>query len=374
MSFLFDWMSLHSLDLKSKVNSMLEHMSIPHFPDKVSITELLWGDSKPVFELLDIVELTEERFKGLFKFEYSGELKVVLRSNIEINAINLIDYDDFTKPHYVLANCSTVLPVDFTIDKLRLDLLFTVVTKGDNVTVVFNDEPMVDLEIHTTIDELLDDDLFEMLKTDALNIVTEYLKQDLPGMIARSHHLEEHHFKELERMRRSYYEDDEFERDCTPLTLPQRINTQGYDTLSLKASGVEGVVQRISLSQPQYQQESTPVSSTKKRRTIKMRTRNRKTTTCNTPKLDPTTETQHSHLSSPTLLNGAYETNGSLDEYLKQETLVLSDTLSHLDPYESLTHPMDIDDDDDDNSSTTFMINEKLMRPRAFSSNYINLS
>ncbi|CEP24104.1 hypothetical protein BN1211_4821 [Cyberlindnera jadinii] len=347
MSFLFDWMSLHSLDLKSKVNSMLEHMSIPHFPDK----------------LLDIVELTEERFKGLFKFEYSGELKVVLRSNIEINAINLIDYDDFTKPHYVLANCSTVLPVDFTIDKLRLDLLFTVVTKGDNVTVVFNDEPMVDLEIHTTIDELLDDDLFEMLKTDALNIVTEYLKQDLPGMIARSHHLEEHHFKELERMRRSYYEDDEFERDCTPLTLPQRINTQGYDTLSLKASGVEGVVQRISLSQPQYQQESTP-----------MRTRNKKTTTCNTPKLDPTTETQHSHLSSPTLLNGAYETNGSLDEYLKQETLVLSDTLSHLDPYESLTHPMDIDDDDDDNSSTTFMINEKLMRPRAFSSNYINLS
>lgn len=359
MSFLFNWAGLHSVDFKTQANRVLDSLRLPQFPQRVSMTELLWGDTAPKFEILDIIELSEEKFKALFKFEYQGELSVTLRSNIEINSIRLIDFDPFTRPHFGSAATSTVLPVDFRIAKLSVDFLFTVVTKRANVTVVFNDEPQVDLEISTTIDELLDDDLMAMLKNDALAMVTEYLKQDLPEIIAKK--------RETHRQTQGEHRDTVIEE--MSLSVPPKMDPDVYGTLSLTPSGFEDVVQRASLSQPEYRREPPLNTSQKKRRRIKMKNKKRKKKTKSaameplTPKLAPMSHS--SHLSSPTLFDSSFK---GIDDYLTQETLVLSDASSHVDPYENLTHPLDILGADDEE-----LVIHKQMRPRGVSSNYINL-
>jgi hypothetical protein len=338
MSFFFNWPTLNSLDLKSTINTFLDSFKVPQFP-QIHMTELFLGDDVPQLDLLEIMELNDQKFKGSFRFTYNGALQLTFRSSIEINSINLIEFDTFTKPHFISANKSTVLPVDFTIGSIAIDLQFTVVTKESTVIVVFQKDPQIDLDIKTTIDELMDEDLFEMIKSDTLMMIQEYLKHDLPSMISNL-----------------------TPRDNIPMAL-KHSEMDSFDTMSLKPS-LNDVVQRVNIPEIQL---STPNKKVKRR--IRMKSKEGKTEDVS---------------SSPTLLDSEY---GDMED-----TLVLHD------PYGDLLHPLDIPMDLSSNASRgmysfdqmglqtmdgeslksfelvktdSFEIREDKQRVRRFSSNYI---
>lgn len=399
MSFLFNWLDLSVLDLKSSINSILSATTIPQLPHKVSISSLSFGEKPPKFEVLDIIDLKEDKFKGLFKFNYDGELNVAFNTDYEANAIKLIDFDSFTKPNFVLTDKSTVLPVEFKIKNIKIDAILTVVYNG-RVTVVFNDDPFIDLDIETSLDEFLDDDLFEMIKQDTLNLVTEMLKQDLPEML-HSLTLDDASTSTVSALLEQDINSPTLKRSISSLSLSEqpmnfKLQESLFDTLSLQPQGFTDVIQRVSLSKIEYQNlESTQahhrLEERKKRRVIKMNKKEKKATKVqkdqksSSPSLEiprieeevlPEEEASYartnsnSETSSTTLIDTSFgSSTNSLDDYLNSETLVVKE----LDPYESLIHPMDLLPFYK-NDQNNLKISTNLSRPRGPSSNYINLN
>ncbi|CDR45470.1 CYFA0S18e02058g1_1 [Cyberlindnera fabianii] len=416
MSFLFSWIDLQSVDIRRSVNEVLSSLSPTQLPQTVSMKQLSLGTSPPQFEVLDIIDLQEGRFKGLFKFQYQGEIDIVLNSDIEINALKLIEFDSFSKPHFVLADKSAVLPVDINLQNVRIDALLTVVYNGKNITVVFNDSPIIDLDIETTMDELLDEDLFETMKTDLLTMATEFLKQDLPGLISQVKLFDQEQqeaLKDTLKTENSVLKRARLSMDDEPLVKCE-MDFNVFNTMSLKPQGFSDVVQRISLSQEQYQNQdcSQKEIGVKKRRVIKMgKTKKSRTvssptetssltvtpsstplkTQVKTPRhqtaltgaCTPVTDLTLSHatmtassLSSPTLMDTSHSSHASIEEYLmSNETLVFdssADILELEDPYVDMMHPMDIVPEYTQ-KDIKHLIPETKMRPRGVSSNYIKV-
>lgn len=250
MSFFFNWLDLEFSDIKSKLNTILQtlptssttqpkNLDLP-LPQKIKIKTLSFGSNPPRFELLDVPELSERKFKGVFQFKYDGQLTLTINAEIEINAINLIPFDSFTRPHFVLSDKSTIIPVDFEIKDLKIDALLTAVyVKGEELIVVFNEDPVIDLELKTSIDELIDDDLFESIKRDALIFATELLKDDLPGYLrdARKfrdlNHDNELLEDEVDRFKQ-INDNEELDDNHETLVKPVLLNfTEYHETLSL---------------------------------------------------------------------------------------------------------------------------------------------
>lgn len=407
MSFLFNWLDLSVLDLKSSLNAVLSSTTIPQLPQKVSISSLSFGEKPPRFEILDIIDLKENKFKGLFKFNYDGGLNVAFNTDYEANAIRLIDFDPFTKPNFVLTDKSTVLPVEFKIKNIKIDAILTVVFNG-RVTVVFNDDPFIDLDIETSLDEFLDEDLFDMIKQDTLNLITEMLKQDLPEML-HSMTLDQAITTdtELESLLEHEVLDSSLKRSISALSIyehPTSIKLQEnlFDTMSLKPQGFTDVIQRVSLSKIDYQNMASQPrhrsEERKRRRVIKMNKKSTKKIQKQEEAMVQSKEsssveasiieeevlpeeevsyarTSQSGTSSTTLIDITYGTNStsSLDDYLNSETLVLNEA-DKLDPYESLTHPMDLLPSYKKDPNSLKIIAKNSLRPRGPSSNYINLN
>lgn len=398
MSFLFNWLDLSVLDLKSSINAILEATTIPQLPKKVSISSLSLGKKAPKFEILDIIDFKEEKFKGLFKFNYDGELNVVFNTHYEANAIKLIEFDSFTKPHFVLADKSTVLPVDLKIQNVKIDALLTVVYNG-RITVVFNDDPFIDLDISTSLDEFLDEELFEMIKQNTLDMVTEMVKQDLPEML-HSMTLEESKQKDGELKAKTFLEQEvepTLKRSISSLSIfeqPTNFNLQEnlFDTLSLKPHGFTDVIQRVSLSKIEYQnmesQKPHRIEGKKKRRVIKMNKKHNRKKQPTQEEVIPSisinevgnssisySKKSQSESSTTTLIDASFSSlsTNSLDDYLNQETLIPTDH-SDEDPYETLIHPMDLLPPYKIDLNNMKLITENSLRPRGPSSNYINLN
>lgn len=283
MSFLFNWKQLRSLNIKDEINLILSTISLPELPknSKLMIKELSFGDSCPNFELLEIVELDMNKFKGLFKFRYEGELNLVLNSKFEINTIRLINFDSFTRPNFILSDKSTIIPVDLNIKNLKIDGILTVVYYNGKITVVFRDEPMIDLELNTSIDELLDDELFDEIKTTVLDKLIEGVKQDLPEYIhSLSLNDEQEETENASKELATIVPNDSSISDISihnsDLVQNNSSMSEMFNTLSLKASGLPDVYQRVCLGEYNgmeyldHYKGLKEMNVTRKRRVVKM--------------------------------------------------------------------------------------------------------
>ncbi|KAH3684378.1 hypothetical protein WICPIJ_004654 [Wickerhamomyces pijperi] len=275
MSFFFNWLDLEYTDLKLKLSNLLSQIpaspkssSTPldglPLPQRIKLQSLNFGTQSPNFELLEVPELSTSKFKGLFKFNYQGQLTMTITAEIEINALNLIPFDRFTKPHFILSGKSTIIPVDFEIKDLKIDALITVVYINDPITgqdeliVVFNEDPEIQLNLKTSIDELIDEDVFESIKADALQFAKEVIKGDLPKFLRDASK-----FKDLEkdivnaesnkfqaaRLGEDEDGDSETGSEQRSMTLSKAINLDflDYDTLALNDVGFVDVCQRNSI-------------------------------------------------------------------------------------------------------------------------------
>ncbi|CCH43541.1 hypothetical protein BN7_3093 [Wickerhamomyces ciferrii] len=410
MSFLFNWMDLKILDLKTSINSLLSSIQTNEtndqsnesneIPKNLSISSLSIGKTPPIFELLEIIDLKKDKFKGLFKFLYNGELNITFKTDYEANSIKLIQFDDFTKPNFILVDKSSILPVEFKIKNLKIDSFLTVVYNLDKITIVFNDDPFIDLDFETSLDEFLDDELFKILKNDVLNLITEGLKHDLPELLRSYIPNEDLDNAKIDTIieNNQHIGDHEIEdkEEVLNTTSCFKLQEHGFDTLSLAPQGFKDVIQRIALSHIEYQNMEVNQShdndlSFKKRRRIKMKSKKHtkhqiSQSSTLTPEIHIDQTNQSSSLLesesefSTTLIDSSFTSTNSLNDYLTEETLKSnSPILEKLDPYESLTHPMDLlpnysnlkDIDTYALSIDKFYKSDKKGRP---SSNYINLN
>lgn len=92
MSFSFTW-PIFSSEFLAKARDQLSvalsngKAREQNIVDNITVTSLSMGKKPPELEILEIGDLSEERFKGIFKLVYTGDASVVVQTRIQANPL-----------------------------------------------------------------------------------------------------------------------------------------------------------------------------------------------------------------------------------------------------------------------------------------------
>ena len=103
---------------------------------------------------MEINELSEERFGGIFRFGYKGDSFVEIDTTVQANALSggpVPELDD----SILAANFPLLVPLTLRISGLELDGILTlVVSKSRGVTVTFKNDPLKSVVVSSTFDDI----------------------------------------------------------------------------------------------------------------------------------------------------------------------------------------------------------------------------
>jgi distribution and morphology protein 34 len=95
MAFNFNWSPLAAdADFYSRAQEMLttalnKSPKPPIIVDDILVNELNLGSVPPDLEILEIGDLAEDRFRGIFKMCYSGDSFLTLKTRVQVRAISM---------------------------------------------------------------------------------------------------------------------------------------------------------------------------------------------------------------------------------------------------------------------------------------------
>jgi mitochondrial distribution and morphology protein 34 len=96
MAFNFNWSPLTAdADFYKRAQEMLttalnKSPKPPIIVDDILVNELNLGSVPPELEILEIGDLAEDRFRGIFKMCYSGDAFLTLKTRVQVRSTTLI--------------------------------------------------------------------------------------------------------------------------------------------------------------------------------------------------------------------------------------------------------------------------------------------
>ncbi|KAJ5216967.1 Mitochondrial distribution and morphology protein 34-2 [Penicillium chermesinum] len=129
----------------------------PIIVDDIIVTELNLGSMPPDLEILEIGDLAEDRFRGIFKMSYSGDAFLTLKTRVQANPLNtyLITRPSFASPQPLAAATPLTIPLQITLSDFKLSgFVVLVFSKQKGITVVFRNDPLESLKVSSTFDSI----------------------------------------------------------------------------------------------------------------------------------------------------------------------------------------------------------------------------
>jgi mitochondrial distribution and morphology protein 34 len=88
MAFKFTWPTFSPSFYETASNLLTRALAKAPIPpiitDAILVKELNFGTTAPELEMLEIGELGEDRFRGVFKLRYSGDAFIVLQTKVQV--------------------------------------------------------------------------------------------------------------------------------------------------------------------------------------------------------------------------------------------------------------------------------------------------
>ncbi|SPN98495.1 related to Mitochondrial distribution and morphology protein 34 [Cephalotrichum gorgonifer] len=158
----------------------------PIIVDDILVSDFNLGSVPPDLEILEIGDLAEDRFRGIFKMCYSGDASVTLKTRVQANPMNtyLNSTPSFTSPQPLAASDGLTIPLSITLSHIRLSAFIIVVySKHKGVTIVFRNDPIESLKVSSTFDSIqfVRDYLQRTIETQLRNLMMD----ELPSIIHR---------------------------------------------------------------------------------------------------------------------------------------------------------------------------------------------
>ncbi|KAI1144073.1 hypothetical protein F5Y05DRAFT_15874 [Hypoxylon sp. FL0543] len=144
----------------------------PIIVDDILVTEFNLGSVPPELEILEIGDLAEDRFRGIFKMCYSGDAFLTLRTRVQANPLNtyLSAKPTFTSPQPLAAAASLTIPLSITLSEIKLSaFIILVFSKQKGLTLVFRNDPLESLKVSSTFD--------------SIQFVRDYLQRTIEGQL-----------------------------------------------------------------------------------------------------------------------------------------------------------------------------------------------
>ncbi|KAI1766412.1 hypothetical protein GGR53DRAFT_214648 [Hypoxylon sp. FL1150] len=129
----------------------------PIIVDDILVTEFNLGSVPPDLEILEIGDLAEDRFRGIFKMCYSGDAYLTLKTRVQANPLNtyLSAKPTFTSPQPLAAAASLTIPLSITLSEIKLSaFIILVFSKQKGLTLVFRNDPLESLKVSSTFDSI----------------------------------------------------------------------------------------------------------------------------------------------------------------------------------------------------------------------------
>lgn len=158
----------------------------PIIVDDIIVTELNLGTTPPELEILEIGDLAEDRFRGIFKMSYKGDAFLTLKTKVQANPLNtyLSTKPDFASPMPLAASSGLTIPLQITLSDIRLNgFVILVFSKQKGITLVFRNDPLESLKVSSTFDSI------PFVRDYLQKVIEEQLRvlfmDDLPAIIHR---------------------------------------------------------------------------------------------------------------------------------------------------------------------------------------------
>ncbi|KAI0425775.1 mitochondrial distribution and morphology protein 34 [Xylaria sp. FL1042] len=178
MAFNFNWSPLaadaefYKRAQELLTNALNKSPKPPIIVDDILVTEFNLGSVPPDLEILEIGDLAEDRFRGIFKMCYSGDAFLTLRTRVQANPLNtyLSAKPTFTSPQPLAAAAGLTIPLSITLSEIKLSaFIILVFSKQKGITLVFRNDPLESLKVSSTFD--------------SIQFVRDYLQRTIEGQL-----------------------------------------------------------------------------------------------------------------------------------------------------------------------------------------------
>ncbi|KAJ9103138.1 hypothetical protein QFC21_002560 [Naganishia friedmannii] len=194
MSFCFpSWSTAFSPAFHEDAKAMLEGAlnkgsKPPVIQGKIEVVELSMGKIPPTLTLLEIGDLSLDRFRGIFKLGYQGDAWLEVRCRVQANPL-------CHNPHIhanpalpmstpLLASQPLLVPMTLKLSLLNLRaILILVISKSKGITLVFKNDPLQNVDVSSTFDSI--EVIRGYLQQEIEGQLREMFREDLPGIIHR---------------------------------------------------------------------------------------------------------------------------------------------------------------------------------------------
>ncbi|GAN08507.1 conserved hypothetical protein [Mucor ambiguus] len=188
MAFRFNWPEFDHefyVEAKSQLEAAMNKDNKPSvIVDHITVKELHMGTQPPELEILEIGELGNDKFRGIFKLNYAGDAYIEVQTKVQANPMHakVSELPRHSRPSILAADQPLVVPMILRISDLKLrGIVVLVVSKTKGVTLVFKNDPLESIRVSSTFDSvsILRDFLQRQIEAQLRNL----LQEDLPVMI-----------------------------------------------------------------------------------------------------------------------------------------------------------------------------------------------
>ncbi|KAJ4375925.1 ERMES complex subunit [Neocucurbitaria cava] len=175
MAFNFNWSPLIADTSRARdmlTTALNKSPKPPIIVDDIIVTELNLGTTPPELEILEIGDLAEDRFRGIFKMSYAGDAFLTLKTKVQANPLNtyLSTKPSFASPQPLAASSGLTIPLQITLSDIRLSgFVILVFSKQKGLTLVFRNDPLESLKVSSTFD--------------SIPFVRDYLQKEIEGQL-----------------------------------------------------------------------------------------------------------------------------------------------------------------------------------------------
>lgn len=192
MAFNFNWSPLTAdAEFYQRARELLttalnKNPKPPIIVDDILVTEFNLGSVPPELEILEIGDIAEDRFRGIFKMCYSGDAFLTLKTRVQANPMNtyLSSKPGFTSPQPLAAASGLTIPLSITLSEIKLSaFIILVFSRQKGLTLVFRNDPLESLKVSSTFDSIpfVRDYLQRTIESQLRNLMMD----ELPAIIHR---------------------------------------------------------------------------------------------------------------------------------------------------------------------------------------------
>ena len=146
------------------------------------------GTAPPILTLLEIGDLSLDRFRGILRLGYQGDAWIEVRCRVQANPLshnpNLLPSSTLPLSAPLLASQPLLVPMTLRLSKLHLRaILILVVSQSKGITLVFKNDPLQNVDVSSTFDSI--EVIRGYLQQEIEGQLREMFREDLPGIIHR---------------------------------------------------------------------------------------------------------------------------------------------------------------------------------------------